>query len=468
MKQGEIFKQSLGVASVGAAQHLLQPLIVMGCLWVCTQAYGMTWDDFYTALLVIVGVLAVLLLQPSRYSSSNLFVDRFPLAFGILLRWAVLVAVLLAIGFATKLSSHFSRRVLLTWAFLTPVALVLASLVFNEILRRMLSQADNVRRVVFAGFNEVSESLASKLRENPDLGLRVAGYFDDRGADRLGLGAGDHLLGRLPDLADYVKREGVQVIFIALPIRHLQRVLDLLDDLRDTTASIYYAPDIFVFDLIQSRTAEVGGIPVVSMCETPFYGYRGVIKRMTDIVFTTMALVPLLPLMLLVALAVRLSSPGPVIFRQRRYGLDGDEIMVYKFRTMTVTEDGPVVKQATRDDKRVTPIGKFLRRYSLDELPQLINVLQGRMSLVGPRPHPVSMNETYRKLIKGYMVRHKVPPGITGLAQVNGCRGETSTLEAMQARVDYDLDYLRHWSPLLDLKILMLTALKVFKDDKAY
>jgi putative colanic acid biosynthesis UDP-glucose lipid carrier transferase len=340
--------------------------------------------------------------------------------------------------------------------------------VFNVILRRMMSQAGNLRQVVFAGFNEVSESLASKLRSNPDLGLRVAGYFDDRGADRLGPGAGDQLLGRLPELAAYVKRENVQMIFIALPIRHLQRVLDLLDDLRDTTASIYYAPDIFVFDLIQARTVEVGGIPVVSMCETPFYGYRGVVKRMTDISFTTVALILLLPLMLLVAVLVRLSSPGPVIFRQRRYGLDGQEILVYKFRTMTVTEDGPSVLQATRDDRRVTRIGKFLRRYSLDELPQLVNVLQGRMSLVGPRPHPVSMNETYRKLIKGYMVRHKVPPGITGLAQVSGCRGETSTLEAMQARIDFDLDYLRHWSPMLDIKILLLTAWKVFKDDKAY
>lgn len=467
MTQGEICNQSLGVAFVGALQRLLQPLLVMASLWACTQAYGTTWDDSYSALMVIVGVLAVLL-PPLPYSSSTLFVDRFPLAFSTLLRWAGLVAMVLTIGFATKLSSHFSRMILFTWAVVTPLALLVASLVLNEILRRMLSQARNLRQVVFAGFNEVSKSLAAKLRDNPDLGLRVAGYFDDRGTDRLGLGPDERLLGRLPDLAAYVKREGVQVIFIALPIRHLQRVLDLLDELRDTTASIYYAPDIFVFDLIHARTTDVGGIPVVSMCETPFYGYRGVIKRVTDVTFATAALVPLLPLMLLLALAVRLSSPGPVIFRQRRYGLGGEEILVYKFRTMTVTEDGPALKQATRDDTRVTAIGKLLRRYSLDELPQLINVLQGRMSLVGPRPHPVSMNETYRKLIKGYMVRHKVPPGITGLAQVNGCRGETSTLEAMQARVDYDLDYLRNWSPMLDVKILMRTALKVFKDDKAY
>jgi putative colanic acid biosynthesis UDP-glucose lipid carrier transferase len=227
-------------------------------------------------------------------------------------------------------------------------------------------------------------------------------------------------------------------------------------------------PDIFVFDLIQARSGEIHGIPVVAMCETPFYGYRGVTKRLTDIILSTLILLLLLPLLLLVAILVRGSSPGPVIFKQRRYGLDGREIAVYKFRTMKVTEDGAYVRQASKDDPRITKIGAVLRRSSLDELPQLINVLQGRMSLVGPRPHAVAHNEEYRKLIKGYMVRHKVLPGITGLAQVNGCRGETSQLEDMEARVNFDLDYLRHWSPLLDIKIILLTVLVLFRDEKAY
>jgi putative colanic acid biosynthesis UDP-glucose lipid carrier transferase len=298
--------------------------------------------------------------------------------------------------------------------------------------------------------------------------MTVEGFFDDRGADRLQLEPSVHLIGGLADLSAYAKQHAINVIFIALPIRHLKRVLDLLDDLRDTTASIYYVPDIFVFDLIQARSGELHGIPVVAMCETPFYGYRGVTKRLTDVILSLAVLVLALPLFALVALLVRLSSPGPVIFRQRRYGLDGREIIVYKFRTMTVTEDGHEVRQASKTDSRVTRIGAFLRRSSIDEIPQLLNVLQGRMSLVGPRPHAVAHNEQYRKLIKGYMVRHKVLPGITGLAQVNGCRGETSNLEDMEARVRYDLDYLRHWSPTLDFKILVLTLLKLFRDDKAY
>jgi putative colanic acid biosynthesis UDP-glucose lipid carrier transferase len=221
-------------------------------------------------------------------------------------------------------------------------------------------------------------------------------------------------------------------------------------------------------DLIQARTGEILGTPVVSMCDTPFHGFRGIIKRTTDTVLTVIILIPILPVMILVGLLVKLTSPGSVLFKQRRYGLDGEEIVVYKFRTMTVSEDGDDFVQATKDDARITPIGHILRRYSLDELPQLINVLQGRMSLVGPRPHPIALNEQYRKLIKGYMVRHKVLPGLTGWAQVNGCRGETAELEEMKARIDYDLDYLRRWSPLLDIKILFMTVLTLLGDEKAY
>ena len=294
--------------------------------------------------------------------------------------------------------------------------------------------------------------------------MKVEGFFDDRSAERLGAGVGPPLLGKLPDMPTYVKSNFIDVIFVALPIRHIRRVLDLIEELRDTTASIYYIPDILVFDLIQSRTLEILGIPVIAMCETPFAGYRGVVKRLTDIVLCMAAMPLLLPLMGVISVAVKATSPGPAIFRQRRYGLDGRPIVVYKFRTMDVTEDGDVIVQATKDDARVTPVGRFLRRYSLDEFPQFFNVLQGRMSLVGPRPHAVAHNEWYRKLIKGYMVRHKVPPGITGLAQINGCRGETALLEQMQARIDYDLEYLRHWSLMLDLKILARTVLRLVRD----
>ena len=207
---------------------------------------------------------------------------------------------------------------------------------------------------------------------------------------------------------------------------------------------------------------------MISVCESPFRAFNGVTKRMSDVVFSLLILTLISPLLVCIAIAVRVTSPGPIIFKQRRYGQDGQEILVYKFRTMTVTEDGGVVKQATRNDARITPLGAFLRKTSMDELPQFINVLQGRMSIVGPRPHAVAHNELYRKLIKGYMVRHKVKPGITGWAQVNGYRGETETLEKMQARIDYDLDYLRNWSLRLDIHIILKTMRLVAKDTTAY
>jgi putative colanic acid biosynthesis UDP-glucose lipid carrier transferase len=246
------------------------------------------------------------------------------------------------------------------------------------------------------------------------------------------------------------------------------RILGLLDALRDTTASIYFVPDTFVTDLIQGRLEAVGGIPVVAVCETPFVGMDGVIKRGSDLLLSLLILSLISPLLLLIALAVKVTSPGPAIFKQRRYGLDGDEITVYKFRSMTALDDGGKIEQAHKGDSRVTSLGAFLRRTSLDELPQLFNVLQGRMSIVGPRPHAVAHNEMYRKLIKGYMRRHKVKPGITGWAQVNGCRGETESLEKMKARIDYDLEYLRNWSLRLDLYIIAKTVWVVLKGDHAY
>jgi putative colanic acid biosynthesis UDP-glucose lipid carrier transferase len=246
------------------------------------------------------------------------------------------------------------------------------------------------------------------------------------------------------------------------------RIKELLDALKDTTASVYFVPDMFVTDLIQGRTDSIVGLPVISVCETPFRGPAGLLKRCSDVVLASIILVLISPLLLILAIAVKLSSPGPVIFKQRRYGLDGEQIVVYKFRSMTVAEDGDRIEQARKNDSRVTRLGAIMRKTSMDELPQFINVLQGRMSIVGPRPHAVAHNEMYRGLIKSYMVRHKVKPGITGWAQVNGFRGETDSLEKMEGRIRCDLDYLRNWSLRLDMFIIFKTIRLVFKDSAAY
>src|SRR6202158_201848 len=468
MTQPALFKQGFLIMTLATLQTVMPTIVAVAALYATIILFGDPFDPS-SSTIVIVAVACLVLIQPPREMSTQITSPRISAVVDVIFRWFLILALLLAIAYVTKSQLQaYPRRIFLTWAALTPVALIVTTLGTQELMRRLLMNADGVRSAIIAGYNSTSLELARRLKKTPAMGLEVAGFFDDRSSDRLGVESDSRLIGALSDLGPYAREHRTDVIFIALPIRHLMRVMNLLDDLRDTTASIYYVPDIFVFDLIQARSGEIHGIPVVAMCETPFYGYRGVTKRLTDIGLSVVILLLFLPLLLLIAVLVKFSSPGPVIFKQRRYGLDGHEIAVYKFRTMSVTEDGEEIRQASKSDSRITRIGRVLRRASLDELPQLINVLQGRMSLVGPRPHAVAHNEEYRKLIKGYMVRHKVLPGITGLAQVNGCRGETSQLEEMEARVNYDLDYLRHWTPMLDIKIILLTAIRVFRDDKAY
>jgi putative colanic acid biosynthesis UDP-glucose lipid carrier transferase len=467
-----VFKQTLRVGLLGLAQSLALPLLA-GVLLACEMWYfNIPFDGPYSLLLALVIALGIALLQAEKGMMTQLIGGRRRLITRVALRWLLLLCLLLAIGYATKSSDHFSRRMLLTWAVTSPGLLIALALLMHEALNRMLSDPASARRAIFVGYNEISVSLAQRVEQTSSAALRVSGFFDDRAPQRLGAAgeaaAPPDLKGGLKDIVEYVQQNGIDVIFVALPVSHIARVQKLLDDLRDTTVSVYYVPMVFPFDTIQGGTTEFLGVPLISLCETPFHGNRGVSKRLTDLVLACVILLPATPVMLSIAMLVRLTSPGPAIFKQRRYGLDGQEIIVYKFRTMTVTEDGDSIQQATQDDSRITPLGRLLRRTSMDELPQLLNVLQGRMSLVGPRPHAVAHNEMYRKLIKGYMLRHKVAPGMTGLAQVHGMRGETQTLEQMEARLKYDLDYLRNWSPLLDLKILFKTLLIVARGDKAW
>jgi putative colanic acid biosysnthesis UDP-glucose lipid carrier transferase len=467
MPEPVLLKQSFLIALLTGVQTLMPAVVAVASLYATIIFFDTKFDPSSSAA-VIVAVLCLILVQPPRAVNTQFASARVSAIVDVVFRWLLLLGVLLAVGYVTKSVEEYPRRIFITWALITPVALIVVTLAMQEMIRVFMIKAFDKRTAIIAGYNTSSLELARRLTSNPGMHLEVTGFFDDRSSDRLGMESGTKLVGSLADMSQYVKDNRTDVIFIALPIRHVKRVMNLLDDLRDTTASIYYVPDIFVFDLIQARSGEIHGIPVVAMCETPFYGYRGVAKRLTDIGFSAVILLLLLPLLVLIALLVKTTSAGPIIFKQRRYGLDGREIAVYKFRTMRVTEDGAQIRQASRSDQRITRVGNVLRRSSMDELPQLINVLQGRMSLVGPRPHAVAHNEEYRKLIKGYMVRHKVLPGITGLAQVNGCRGETSRLEEMEARVNFDLDYLRHWSPMLDIKIILLTVVKVFRDEKAY
>jgi putative colanic acid biosynthesis UDP-glucose lipid carrier transferase len=434
----------------------LDPTVAIGTLLAAGLAFGEPLDGHYLTLMVVVFSLTFPGSVPRGTTIRRLAGD-------VLTGWLVIVALLLLLGWATGTLGSFEHRVILAWLVATPVALFAAHLLVPVVLPRVLA-AEGVRRVaVVAGANELGCKLAGRLRSTPLLGVRFAGYFDDRASERIGNVRPGEVLGSLNQLAEYANRDHVDLIYIALPMASRPRILRLLDQLRDTTASIYVAPDIFLFDLIQARLDTIGDIPVVAVCETPFYGINGLIKRVSDLALASLILVLVAPLMLAIAIGVKLGSPGPALFKQRRYGLDGREIIVYKFRTMTVLEDGDVVRQATRGDPRVTSFGAFLRRYSLDELPQFINVLQGRMSVVGPRPYAVAHNEMYRKLINGHMIRHKVKPGITGWAQIHGLRGEPDDIGQTKACIEYDLAYLRNWSLRFDLQIVLKTIFFVLK-----
>jgi putative colanic acid biosysnthesis UDP-glucose lipid carrier transferase len=387
---------------------------------------------------------------------------------GILMSWSLTAGLLLLMGFATGQIYEFSAPVVTNWLWFAPTAQLLAHWALRSAAPHLVRLQGPALRAVVVGMNEQGCSLADRLVDAAYSGIELVGYFDDRTPDRQHGWERHRLLGRIDEIATYVKANRVQLIYLSLPMASQPRIKELLDELKDTTASVYFVPDMFVTDLIQGRPDSVCGLPVISVCETPFRGPAGLLKRASDIVLATLILILISPLLLGIALAVKLGSRGPVIFKQRRYGLDGEQIVVYKFRSMTVTEDGSDIRQASKNDNRITPLGAFLRKTSMDELPQFINVLQGRMSIVGPRPHAVAHNEMYRTLIKSYMVRHKVKPGITGWAQVNGFRGETDSLEKMEGRVRCDLDYLRNWSLRLDLYIILKTVRLVFKDSAAY
>jgi putative colanic acid biosynthesis UDP-glucose lipid carrier transferase len=388
----------------------------------------------------------------------------------VLLTWGYTVAVLLGIGLVTQHNADFSYESKLIWIVGTAVAMTASRLVLRNVQQRLRTRGFNIRSYAICGVNELGVQLAKNIDGAPEMGLRMAGFYDDRPVDRttaLPQEMGS-CVGNIEELVDRARRGIIDTVYITFPMRAEDRIREVLAKLADTTASVYIVPDFFVFELLHARWTNVNGLPAVSVFENPLHGFRALAKRTADLVFGSLLLAAAAVPMAVIAVAIKVTSQGPVFFRQRRYGLDGRQILVWKFRTMKCCDNGASVRQATKDDDRVTTVGRLLRRTSLDELPQLFNVVDGAMSLVGPRPHANAHNEQYRSLIDGYMLRHKVKPGITGLAQVSGHRGETETLEKMEKRVACDHQYIREWSFLMDLKILAKTAGVVLKQGNAY
>ena len=448
----------------------LDAILPIPTLYISSLLYNNAWSDKYLILGILGGLLLVIFSQGSGVYSlwrgRTLFAG-FKL---VIQAWIFSWLAILAIAFLLKDSSHFSRIIVASWAIATPLVLFLYRFVLRYLMGYFRSKGWNTSRVAIIGAGDLGQRLGVTLQSAKMLGYQPLAYFDDNpllsNKDFNGL----KVIGTIDD---FLKTEHYSSlydeIYITLPLRAELRIKQVLNALADSTVTVKFIPDCFAFDLLHSRMTDIGGIPIISVYDSPLNNLTNrFYKRLEDIIFSIIILILIAPLLVIIALSIKLTSKGPVLFRQKRYGLNGKDINIWKFRSMNATDNGDVIQQATKNDNRFTPIGKFLRKTSLDELPQFFNTLSGQMSVVGPRPHAKAHNEQYRKVIQKYMLRHKVKPGITGWAQINGYRGETDTLDKMEKRVQYDLFYIDNWSVWMDIKIIMLTIVRGFIDKNAY
>jgi Undecaprenyl-phosphate glucose phosphotransferase len=387
----------------------------------------------------------------------------------MVLAWLWTQASTLVVMFALHRSGEISRLWFLYWGGITTVLLVSSRLVVNMALRKMREHGLNSRTVAVVGHGEHCRQVLLRIDTSPDSGFRaVAGYDvmpNDESADLHIPMFADYL-----EFVRYIRENDVRELWLALPLSEEKSILRFVNEFRDELLTVRFMPDVKTLALFENTSmTQLIGVPAINLMASPMTVGGRIQKGIFDRVFAFIVLLGLTPLLAVIAIAVKLSSPGPVFFRQKRKGADGRVFSIYKFRSMRQhkVEHG-VVQQATRNDPRITKIGAFLRKTSLDELPQFINVLRGEMSVVGPRPHAIEHDDMYQKIVSGYIHRYRVKPGITGWAQINGYRGETDRLEKMQKRVEYDMDYLQNWNFLLDLRIIGSTVIKGFSGTQAY
>lgn len=454
---------------VSIIQRVTDIFIVISSLALVCKLNAVNWQKEYWIVALAVIILYQMMAEASNFYRSwrGVGVTK-EIAYACAI-WSISFAVISLMGFYAVDEPVMPINLQIKWFLATVTGLTITHFLLRYIMGVIRSKGYNTRTAVIVGATNVGEYLAEQLHNAPWLGIHVVGFYDDKATGSYNVNDIQiPVLGELEQLIADAKGGKIDRIYITLPMRYEERIRYIVTELSDTTCSVLLVPDVFTFNLLNSRSQEINGIPLISIFDTPMIGFNAFVKRFEDIVLASLIIILISPILLALAFAVKMTSPGPVIFRQQRYGIDGKSINVWKFRSMKVMENGTEVVQAKKNDSRLTPIGAFIRSTSLDELPQFINVLKGDMSIVGPRPHAVAHNEQYRKIIKGYMLRHKVKPGITGLAQISGWRGETDTLEKMEKRIECDLEYIRSWSVWLDLKIVFFTIFKGFINKNAY
>ena len=430
-------------------------LIPPTILFLCSQIYGVDWNIFEQNAAILSGLLLPVMNQLNGLYHGWRGRSLFEGSRILLQSWLMVWTFLIIVAFLLKVREQYSRVVLTGWFFFTPVIFIGYRFVIRLILAKLYAAGIYIKKVAIYGSGDEFQQLRKTFNSNPWLGYRLVSIYDDPPVEN----TNSELKVYAKTLIEDAKSGVFQTLYIALPVSREPEIKYLLNRLSDTTVAVKYIPDFFSYGLLHSSMTTISGLPVINVYDTPLNDPgKAAIKRLEDIILSVLILLLISPVLLIIAICIRLDSPGPVLFKQRRHGLNGEVFDVYKFRTMTTQDNGSVIKQASKDDRRLTRCGAFLRRTSLDELPQFINVIQGRMSIVGPRPHAVAHNEEYRKLGPRYRQRHLVKPGINGWAQVNGWRGETDTLEKMQKRVEFDLFYVNHWSLWTDIKIIITTC----------
>lgn len=449
--------------------YRLVDLVILTILYFMVLSYKLVDIQASTSILLLLGIITfnisaegLDLYRSWRTQSTTAMLKMTVLA------WTITCLVIIVFGYFMPNLINLNNDTVMLWFAVSYPSLMAWRLIFREILFMQRKRGRNSRVAAVIGATPAGYNLSLQILENEQLGIRLHGLYDDRAIERLPHEFHNQIKGTIDDAITAAKAGEIDYIYVAMPMSAETRIMEILNQCSDTTCSVYIIPNFFIYNLLNARWQTVGSVQTLSVFDTPFQGASNIMKRAEDLVFASIILALIAIPMLAIAITIKLSSRGPVIFKQDRYGLDGKKIKVYKFRSMSAMDNGEYVEQAIKNDERVTPFGAFLRRTSLDELPQFINVIQGRMSIVGPRPHAVAHNEEYRKLIEGYMLRHKVKPGITGWAQINGFRGETETINKMVKRVEYDLDYIHRWSVWLDVKIIVATAFKGFLGKNAY
>lgn len=425
----------------------------------------------YFALLLFFSVLTVLMFQTLGIYSEELFSSllRFRITF---FAWSAAFCLLVFMHQALGLFHHVHLPWLALWFFMSLCAFGVERLFLLVLFRRWVRSGRFLQYSVILGANENGQRLAEFLQQRQDVRYGLLGFVDDRISRLPSSVAGLPLLGDSVELEKMVRSEKVSQVLIALPWSAESRIGQIVRNLRRLPVNVLLVPDMVAFRHAHNRITEVGGLPMFNVSKIPLSGWSPMIKRLEDLLLAGLALLVLAPLMLVLALAIKLDSPGPVFFRQKRYGYNNRLIEVFKFRSMFHHQrDAHAERQTTRDDDRITRVGRFIRRTSLDELPQLFNVLLGSMSMVGPRPHATATKAAgilFEDAVQEYTSRHRVKPGITGWAQVNGYRGETDTLEKIEKRVEFDLEYIENWSVWFDLYILLRTVPAVLFTQEAY